>query len=101
MLAYVVPAGARSLDLLHRTDRPDPELKPGQVLVRVHAASLNRRDLAVAAGTYFGRPVTRDTIPLSDGAGEVVAIGAGVTRFTTGDRVVATYEQTPSTGAAT
>jgi NADPH:quinone reductase-like Zn-dependent oxidoreductase len=63
------------------------------VLVRVRATSLNYRDLAVAAGQYFGGAVGRDTVPLSDGAGEVAVIGAGVTRFTPGDRVAATFFQ--------
>jgi NADPH:quinone reductase-like Zn-dependent oxidoreductase len=80
---------------LRRADRPDPQPRAGQVLVRVRAASLNRRDQAVITGAYFGKPVARDTIALSDGAGEVTAVGEGVTRFRPGDRVVATYLQTP------
>jgi len=68
------------------------------VLVRIRAASLNRRDQAIVDGTYFGRPVSRDTIPLSDGAGEVTAVGEGVARFRPGDRVAATFFQTPPGG---
>jgi NADPH:quinone reductase-like Zn-dependent oxidoreductase len=68
------------------------------VLVRVRAASFNRRDQAIVTGMYFGRPTARDTIPLSDGAGEVIAVGEGVTRFHPGDRVVATFFQTPPDG---
>ena len=68
------------------------------MLVRVRAASFNRRDLAIVTGMYFGRPTARDTIPLSDGAGEVIAVGEGVTRFHPGDRVVATFFQTPPDG---
>jgi len=60
---------------------------------------LNYRDQAVAAGTYgLGGPVTRDIIPLSDGAGEIAAVGSGVTRFKPGDRVAATFFQTPPEG---
>jgi NADPH:quinone reductase-like Zn-dependent oxidoreductase len=99
MRAYVIPAGNTALDGLRRVDRPDSQPRAGQVLVRVRAASLNRRDHAVITGTNFGRPVPRDTIPLSDSAGEVAAVGAGVTRFEPGDRVVATYLQTPPDGA--
>jgi NADPH:quinone reductase-like Zn-dependent oxidoreductase len=69
------------------------------VLVRVRAAALNYRDQAVAVGTYIGGPLTRDTIPLSDGAGDVVATGSGVTTFKPGDRVVATFNQTPPDGS--
>ena len=47
----------------------------------MRAASLNFRDLAIIAGKYFRGPLTQDTIPLSDGAGEVAAVGAGVTQF--------------------
>ena len=47
--------------------------------MRIRAVSLNRRDQAVITGTYFGRPVPRDLIPLSDGSGEVAAVGDGVT----------------------
>lgn len=65
---------------------------PREVLVRVRATSLNRRDIMVLRGWY---PVgDRATIvPLSDGAGEVIAIGDGVTRVKTGDRVVAQFFQ--------
>src|SRR5690606_32564352 len=60
---------------------------------RIRAASLNYRDLAVANGKYIGGPVARNVIPLSDGAGEVEAVGDGVTAFSPGDRVVATFTQ--------
>jgi NADPH:quinone reductase-like Zn-dependent oxidoreductase len=98
MRAYVVPNGCRTIDGLRRVERPDPQPRAGQVLVRIRAASINRRDQAIVIGTYFGKPVARDTIPLSDGAGEVVAMGDGVTRFKTGDRVVAVFSQTPPGG---
>src|SRR5713101_1212839 len=98
MRAYVVPNGCRTIDGLRRVDRPDPQPRAGQVLVRIRAASLNRRDQAIITGTYFGKPATRDTIPLSDGAGEVSAVGDGVTRFKSGDRVVAVFAQTPPDG---
>jgi NADPH:quinone reductase-like Zn-dependent oxidoreductase len=98
MRAYVVPSGCRSIDELRRVDRPPPQVRAGQVLVRIRAASLNRRDQAIIAGTYFGRPVARDTIPLSDGAGEVTAVGEGVVRFKPGDRVAAAFSLTPPDG---
>ena len=98
MQAYIVPNGCTTIDGLRRVDRPDPRVRAGQVLVRIRATSLNRRDQAVVAGTYFGRPVARDLIPLSDLAGEVTAVGDGVTRFKPGDRVAATFLQTPPDG---
>jgi len=99
MRAYVVPTGCRNSAEIHPVERPDPRPGPSQVLVRVRAAALNYRDQAVAVGTYIGGPLTRDTIPLSDGAGDVVATGSGVTTFKPGDRVVATFNQTPPDGS--
>src|SRR5262249_27629449 len=99
MKTYIVPAGAKSVDDLRCIERPDPQASAGQVLVRVRAASLTYRDQAVAAGTYaLSGSIARDIVPLSDGAGEIAAVGAGVTRFKPGDRVAATFFQTPPDG---
>ncbi len=62
----------------------------GEVLVRVKASSLNARDLPIVEGRY-SRPVPPGRVPLSDGAGVVEAVGAGVTRFQAGDRVMSTF----------
>ncbi|MGW3628766.1 zinc-dependent alcohol dehydrogenase family protein [Streptomyces sp. NPDC005122] len=70
------------------TARPEPG--PREILVRVRAVSLNKRDLLIMKGTYPLRAVP-DVIPVSDGAGEVVAVGGEVTRFVAGDRVAGTY----------
>lgn len=69
---------------------PDPVAKGGEVLVRVRATSLNHRDLMIAEGRYYSTP-RADVIPLSDGAGEVVAVGEGVTRVKPGDRIAGTF----------
>src|SRR5581483_5245962 len=74
-----------SIDALRPAERPRPAPGHGQVLVRVRACSLNYRDLAVVRGTY-ARGLKLPLIPLSDGAGEVVEVGPGVTRFAVGDR---------------
>ena len=69
-------------------DRPDPKPKAGEVLVRVRASSLNYHDFIVALG---GIPTPDGRIPMSDGAGEVVAVGEGVTKWKTGDRVISLF----------
>jgi len=67
-----------------------PRPGPHQILVRVHATALNRRDTMILNGTY---PLTprAGVVPLSDGAGEVVAVGDDVTRFAVGDRATGSY----------
>jgi NADPH:quinone reductase-like Zn-dependent oxidoreductase len=100
MRAWIVPKGCTSIDQLQPVERPDPVAGPHDVIVRVHATSLNYRDHAVVVGQYFGGSASRDTIPLSDGAGEVTAIGSAVSRFKPGDRVAATFFQPgPQTAA--
>jgi len=69
-------------------ERPEPG--PGQVLVRVRAASINRRDLMLMEGTY-PLPARPGVVPLSDGVGEVVEVGSAVVRAAVGDRVSSTY----------
>ena len=66
-------------------ERPEPEPGPGQVKLRMLSASLNSRDLQVVTGVYPGSKLP--LVPVSDGVGEVVAVGDGVTRCAVGDRV--------------
>jgi NADPH:quinone reductase-like Zn-dependent oxidoreductase len=80
------------LDNLRRADRPEPAPGPGQVLVRMRAASLNYRDLMTVDGAYNPKQPL-PLIPCSDGVGEVVALGEGVRRFKTGDRVATLFHQ--------
>lgn len=72
------------------SERDDPKPGPTEILIRVHAASINRRDLMVLQGSY-PLAARRGVVPLSDGAGEVVAVGDDVTRFAVGDRVTGSY----------
>src|ERR1700682_1716930 len=75
------------LDGLVLVERNVPSPAVGEVLVHVRASSLNVRDLMIINGEY-PTPVPSGRVPLSDGAGEVVAVGVGVTRFKVGDRVL-------------
>jgi len=82
------------IETLTLVERESPRPGPGQVLVRMRAASLNYRDLLVAAGTYVrGGPPKRPLVPLSDGAGEVIEVGQAVTRLRPGDRVAGAFFQ--------
>jgi NADPH:quinone reductase-like Zn-dependent oxidoreductase len=83
---------AFGLDHLAFAERPDPVPGPGQALVRIRAASLNYRDLLTVEGKYNPKQKL-PLIPCSDGAGEVVAVGDGVTRVRPGDRVSAIFAQ--------
>lgn len=69
-------------------ERPDPVAGSGEVLVRMHASSLNYHDFVVVMG---GIPTDNGRIPMSDGAGEVIAVGEGATKFKTGDRVLSLF----------
>jgi NADPH:quinone reductase-like Zn-dependent oxidoreductase len=82
--------GIRGIDSIEPTERPDPSPGRGQILIRMRAASLNYRDLLVARGQY-GAATPSNLIPLSDGAGEVTAVGPAVSRFRLGDRVCPTF----------
>jgi NADPH:quinone reductase-like Zn-dependent oxidoreductase len=86
------------LDALTLTERPDPIPGPGHVLVRVRAASINFRDLATVQGLYNPKQPL-PLIPLSDGMGEVVRLGDGVTRVKVGERVAGSFFQRWISGA--
>ena len=90
MKAYVVSKATEQTDFWQQKELRDPEAGAGEVLIKVKATSLNYRDLMVAKGRY-GTPTADDLIPLSDGAGEVVGIGQGVTKWKVGDRVAGSF----------
>ena len=85
-------SGGTSIDQLIVDSVQVPAPAAGQVLVAIKAVSLNYRDLAVVTGRY-PRNAAQPTIIASDGAGEVVAVGDGVTKFRVGDRVVGSFFQ--------
>jgi NADPH:quinone reductase-like Zn-dependent oxidoreductase len=89
MRAYQILPGD-GIDGLQCVEVPERELGNGEVRVRVHAVSLNYRDLMVASGNYLVN-VDNPIVPCSDGAGEVLAVGPGVTRVQVGDRVAGSF----------
>jgi NADPH:quinone reductase-like Zn-dependent oxidoreductase len=92
MRAYQMPKGGAGIDALAQVELPVPKPLYRQVLVKVHACSLNYRDLGIVRGTYR-MPVRENLIPLSDGAGEVVEVGPGVSRVKAGDKVASCFFQ--------
>ncbi len=93
MRSWQLSKGATSLDNMILVECEKPQPGPGEVLIRVRACSINYRDSLIPKGQYMGGVIDRDTTPLSDGAGEVEAIGAGVAKFKVGDRVAGTFFQ--------
>ncbi len=81
------------IDNLVLAERPQPMPGHGQILVKVRAVSLNYRDLMVVKGIYNPK-LPLPLIPFSDGAGDVVAAGDGVSRVRVGDRVAGIFMQT-------
>jgi NADPH:quinone reductase-like Zn-dependent oxidoreductase len=81
----------KGLENLVRVERPVPKAEPGEVVVRMRAASLNYRDLLIANGTYRRGLPKLPLVPLSDGAGEVVEVASGVTRVKVGDGVMGSF----------
>src|SRR5690349_16383953 len=86
--------GAWGLEHLQPGTRPDPSPGPSEVVVRIDAASVNYRDLVLARQGYGRRSGELPLIPVSDGAGMVVAAGPGLTRVKVGDLVCPLFAQT-------
>ncbi len=84
----VIEVNGGGLDKLKLSDRDAPNPKAGEVSVRWHGTSLNYHDYLVACG---GIPVSKDRIPMSDGAGEIIALGEGVTNWNIGDKVMSLF----------
>ena len=82
------------LDNLQPNQRPDPTPQKGEVVVRIHAASVNYRDLVMSDRGYGGRSGELPLVPISDGAGTVVATGPEVSRVAVGDLVCPIFSQT-------
>jgi len=92
MRAYQLPKGGAGIEALAKVELPQPKPQHRQVLVRVAACSLNFRDLGIVRGSYR-MPVRDKVVPLSDGAGEVIEVGPGVSRVKVGDKVASCFFQ--------
>lgn len=90
MRQWQIPAFG--IDLLQLIEKEPVPPGAGQIQVRIHAISLNYRDLMVVQGRYNPR-LAMPRVPCSDGAGEVIAVGAGVTQWKSGDRVAGIFMQ--------
>jgi NADPH:quinone reductase-like Zn-dependent oxidoreductase len=88
------------LENLKPGQRPDPTPEVGEVVVRIEAASVNYRDFVMAGRGYGRRSGELPLVPVSDGAGTVVATGPGVTRVAVGDLVCPIFAQTWIEGAS-
>ena len=82
-----------SPDHIRPAERPKPEPGPGEVLLRMEAASVNYRDFVMARRGYGRRSGELPLVPVSDGAGRVAAVGPGVTRAAVGDLVCPIFSQ--------
>ncbi|VDB97449.1 unnamed protein product [Peniophora sp. CBMAI 1063] len=83
---------------LHREPVPTPG--PGQYLVRIHAVSLNYRDISYANGTYPGSNLKAGLVLCADMAGEIIRAGENATKFQPGDRVTSLFDQSFLYGTA-
>lgn len=90
MKQWILKKGANSFNDLIMQEASLPNPDKGQVRVKVHAVSLNYRDVAMASGGMGLQP-TRDLVPLCDGAGEIDAIGGGINNWKIGDKVISQY----------
>jgi len=88
----IVIQPAFGIENLQVIDRPEPKPGFGQVLLKMKAWSLNYRDLLVVKGLYNPK-LKFPFVPLSDGVGEVIGVGDGVTRVKAGDRVAGCFMQ--------
>ncbi|KAL2021305.1 hypothetical protein VTK56DRAFT_7276 [Thermocarpiscus australiensis] len=89
---WLIQGTANGFDSLVYQDAPVPKVGDTDVLVRLHGASLNYRDLLIPQGKYIF-PLNLPIVAGSDGAGEVVAVGSKVTKWKPGDKVVTLFNQ--------
>ncbi|WP_373230988.1 NAD(P)-dependent alcohol dehydrogenase [Cohnella sp.] len=99
MKAYVIQGGF-GIDHVIEVERPVPTPGPGEVLIRMRAVALNSRDLGVIDG-FYNPNLTTPLIPVSDGVGEVIALGEHASKFQVGERVCGIFTQSWTVGEPT
>jgi len=90
---YRLPSAGAGFDKLEEKTEPIPEVQSHEVLLKVHATTLNYRDLAIAKGGY-PFTVKDQVVPLSDGAGMIERVGEGVRDLKSGDWAIANFDVT-------
>lgn len=91
MKRWILKSGATTLDGLVLEDAPIPQPGPGEVRVRIRAVSLNFREQLTLTNAGEAWRTANDLIPVADGAGEIDALGEGVTKWSVGDKVATVY----------
>jgi NADPH:quinone reductase-like Zn-dependent oxidoreductase len=92
MKQWTVSGTGKGFETLHFGEADVPKVGENEVLIKLHAASLNYRDLIIPRGLY-PFPAKFPVVPASDGAGEVLEVGSKVTKWKKGDRVVTLFNQ--------
>lgn len=93
------PSARKDFSSLSLKEGPIPKPDPNEVLIKVHAVSLNYRDLIIAKNQYPLALKPGEIIPVSDGAGEIVSVGSKVTKWKQGDRVMGIFTLAHQSGA--
>lgn len=98
---YTLPevSARKDFSVLKIKEGPIPKPEANEVLIKVHAVSLNYRDLVISKGLYPLDLKKDELIPASDGAGEIVSVGSKVTKWKQGDRVAGIFTQAQQSGS--
>ena len=88
---FRLPSKGAGYEAIQETSEPIPKIAPHEVLVKIHATTLNYRDLVIANGQY-PFPAKDDVVPLSDGAGTIAEVGSDVADLQKGDWVIANFD---------
>ena len=90
---YRLPSKGAGYQTLEEKSEPIPTAQPHEVVLKVHAVTLNYRDLVIANGGY-PFPVKDGVVPMSDGAGAIEEVGSGVSGLQKGDWAIANFDVT-------